>query len=434
VSIYQITTRDKNNHHRVATKRFLSNNTNEKKIMNEVENLDRIRQHVKSDFIIKAIAFYEQHRQYHLVFPWAGRGTLQELWMCEEYEATRIKLGEEFVRWVFRQMSGVTEAVAMMHERLIRHGDLKPQNILCFPDTSQPIIPIRLVITDIGTAKEHQDPTKERKRKEKSATTTAVSTVRYEAPELNNHDIDTLSAMAELKKTKKQLSRTFDVWSLGCVWTEFIFWVLYGYKNGYDLFNTHTEGKEFWHNSTGGDDIENVQVNDHVKHWLDQVENHDGRCGTNTALGALVSLIRKRLLIVKVAVLHKPGGPQPSLTPPSTPLSIRLLVSRWHNMSGRKQPASGSGSRPATRDTTDKETAYRATADDAVKELKLIIERLDREESFMAAGEGNPEFSTVPKLRLEAPSPASSPSGPVSSDKPRRPLWSERIKGKKREK
>jgi len=343
--------------------------------------------------------------------------------MRGDYELERITLGEDFVGWLFQQLSGVTEAVAMMHEHLIRHGDLKPQNILCFPDTSQSSIPIRLVITDIGTAKQHVIATEERRRQEKSATTTTVSTVRYEAPELENHDIDTLSAMSESTKTTKQLSRTFDVWSLGCIWTEFVIWLLYGYKDGYDQFNTATEGNQFWLDSKGDHDMKDVRVTEHVNHWLDHVEKRDGRCGTTTALGGLVSLIRKRLLIVEVEALHKPvdksavtaASPTPSLTPPSTPLSVRKRFP-WQIKSGRNH--SRSRSRPTTADTTSKQVVYRATADEAVRETKGITRQLTRKE-IKGAGKGNPQFATVPKLRLDVLSLASSPSVPVPVEKPR---------------
>ncbi|KAK1834090.1 kinase-like domain-containing protein [Podospora conica] len=409
----QITTRDKNNHHRVAVKRFDS--SPKAKIINEAQNLERIRDLVKSDYIIKAIAFYEQDGQCHLVFPWAERGTLQELWGHSDYEDGSVRLGEGFVGWFFQQLSGVTDAVARLHEQRIRHGDLKPQNILCFPDTSQSSIPIRLVITDIGTAKQHAISTEERRYKN-IGTTTTVSTVRYEAPELKNNDIDTLS---EKPKTTKQLSRTFDVWSLGCIWTEFVIWLLYGYMDGYDKFNTATEGNQFWRDTKGYDVVKDVRVTDHVNHWLDQVENLDGRCGTTTALGGLVSLIRKRLLIVEVEALHKPDGESAvtaqslttSFTPPSTPLSARRRLLQWPIMSSRRRSGS-TVSRPPTADTTDKQVVYRATADKAASELKEITRQLKCKE-IKAAGEKDPQFTIIPTL------PASAPPVPVPVDQPR---------------
>ncbi|KAK3361452.1 kinase-like domain-containing protein [Lasiosphaeria ovina] len=401
----QVTIRDKNNHHRVAVKRFSSNHKT--KITNEARNLDLIRQKVKSDYIIKAIAFYEQGGQCYLVFPWAERGTLQEHWMHGGYESERTTLDKDFVAWFFQQLSGVTEAVAMMHEQLIRHGDLKPQNILCFPDTSQSSIPIRLVITDVGTAKQHVISTEERRRQEKSATTTTVSTVRYEAPELKNHDIDTLSAMSKTGKSTKQLSRTFDVWSLGCIWTEFVIWLLYGYNAGYDQFNTATEGNQFWQDSQGSHAIRDVRVTEHVNRWLDHVENLDGRCCTKTALGGLVSLIRTKLLVVEVEALHKPPEQSAATatsstvsTTPSPSTSSPFWKRRpFQAKSGRGQPES----RPATADTTNSTTTvYRATANDATRELKKITEQLKRN-YINAAGQGNPKFTTGPKLLPDVP-------------------------------
>ena len=234
-------------------------------------------------------------------------------------------------------------------------------------------------------------------------TTTAVSTTRYEAPELQKHNIDTMST--------RLLSRTFDVWSLGCIWAEFVIWLLYGFKEGYDRFTTHTDGKPFWRDSQGNNVVDDMRVIESVDWWLEAVEIQDGRCGTNTALGQLVGLIRKRLLVVKVETLHSPanqsGAAASSSTPPTTPSSRKRFSFRAG--SSRKQ----SGSRPSTADTAP--AVYRATADEATKELKEITRRLQHEKGFKAAGEINTNSEPVPDLLSKML--ASTPSGDVPGGK-----------------
>ena len=60
------------------------------------------------------------------------------------------------------------------------HGDLKPDNILCFLDASQRGAPIRLVITDVGIARKHGDSGRRRAIREtfpwRSASTFGLST------------------------------------------------------------------------------------------------------------------------------------------------------------------------------------------------------------------------------------------------------------------
>src|SRR4051794_22480988 len=100
--------------------------------------LESIRARVHGNHVIKAIAFYERPKgDCCLLFPWAERGTLREFWEEEAHAPTEKPTPDpQLVLWLFQQLHGLMEAVKLMHDQGIRHGDLKPDNILCFPDPS----------------------------------------------------------------------------------------------------------------------------------------------------------------------------------------------------------------------------------------------------------------------------------------------------------
>lgn len=92
-----------------------------------------------------------------------------------------------------RQAYGcLVTAVHYLHQKRIRHKDLKPQNIL--------IKESKVLITDFGTALDWND--------ESRATTTGEPgpiSINYAAPEVAD---------------KERRSESSDIWSLGCVFVE----------------------------------------------------------------------------------------------------------------------------------------------------------------------------------------------------------------------
>ncbi|GKT47560.1 calcium/calmodulin-dependent protein kinase [Colletotrichum spaethianum] len=179
----------------------------------EAEVLQMIRE-MEHPHLIKAIAYYKRGDRYFIVFPWAGGGNLRDYWGREPPR----NLDGDFVGWALGQLCGLASAMKKLHsakDSACRHGDLKPENILCFEDTrsSDPFSQPFLVIADVGLAKVHTLATEMRNE----ATRTLNGTVMYEPPE------------AVLLLTKKQpRSRRYDVWSIGCIYFEFLIWLLYG--------------------------------------------------------------------------------------------------------------------------------------------------------------------------------------------------------------
>ncbi|SPO03071.1 uncharacterized protein DNG_05752 [Cephalotrichum gorgonifer] len=270
----------------------------------EHEALDMLRG-FKTAHLIKATAFYKQKipggENLYFVFPWAEHGNLREFW--KEKIPSIWKDG--YVKWVFKQLEGLADAIRTLHhanDRICRHGDLKPENVLCFnsPDSTEAKdhTSCILVISDVGLARTHDKSTRFRSKTKM----VAGETVAYAAPE------------TELFP-QRATSRRYDIWSFGCLCLEFVIWLLYGIEE-LERFGREVRGC-FYVITTGGaklgaDGNKSAEVKQEVKNWMEHIKK-DARCaktdGKETAIGRLVLLVEKRLLVVAASPHPKdPNG------------------------------------------------------------------------------------------------------------------------------
>ncbi|KAK0723404.1 hypothetical protein B0T26DRAFT_674977 [Lasiosphaeria miniovina] len=223
---------------------------------------------------------------YYLLFEWADGGCLNDLFATNPRPA----LTDELVKHTATQLLGLAEALEATHELEIRHGDVKPANILHFQPTKHRIIGT-LKIGDWGLAKYHPDPTVMRLKKGQP-TDTRFGTTAYEPPEVELADV-------------KYLSRQYDVWSMGCVILEIIIWLVYGFE-GVKNFRTDVQGP--YRESVPFYVIEEIQegtmkarakLQETVEEWMDFIAQ-EPVCDGDTALGELLTLVRKKLLVVEL--------------------------------------------------------------------------------------------------------------------------------------
>lgn len=188
--------------------------------------------------LTSALTAFKYQNQYHLVSKWSEGGNLADFWRTQTPS-----LDHGSICWLAQQCLGLADGLDNIHDASItseelesdgnlqgnflpnsnpgaqddnrihgRHGDIKPQNILWFCNDPNRYNHGVLKITDFGATVFH------------SALTTKVSARRvpitrtYAAPE-----IDTSEGHDE-----PQISRRFDIWSLGCVYVEFVTWILLG--------------------------------------------------------------------------------------------------------------------------------------------------------------------------------------------------------------
>lgn len=162
-----------------------------------------------------------------------------------------------------------------------RHGDIKPENILWFKNNRMYSMGI-LQIADFGLGRFHGRDSRSGINPEK-----VVSSPTYEPPEC---------------KLRQPVSRTYDIWSLGCVFLEFITWLLKG--------NAEIDGFSDARGRipTGGivnddnfftithiDGVEDAVVREGVQTWVAQLHAHE-KC--SQAIHDLLNLIMKELLVI----------------------------------------------------------------------------------------------------------------------------------------
>jgi len=154
------------------------------------------------------------NERYYLLFPWADSDLLG-FWQKLE----KPKRDHQNLCWISNQCYGIIDAIAYIHEPGItndkneplygRHGDIKPENVLWFCRDQKEI----LVLSDLGLAAEHRDAT----RSNIPGLSVPV-TPNYRPPEC---DIDGPEGF---------INRSFDIWTLGCLFMEFIVWILRGWE------------------------------------------------------------------------------------------------------------------------------------------------------------------------------------------------------------
>ncbi|KAL8404454.1 hypothetical protein RB594_009344 [Gaeumannomyces avenae] len=210
----------------------------------EVEALKRF-SHSGDRHIIKLLWTYEWRNNFYLVFPWAD-GNLWDF--TRRYangpELTKDRPREVWLRWLAEQCYGIAAALSKIHGADLsgpngsrasgssakpnplrtsadaaggkygRHGDLKPENILWFSaDTKtagsgQPIGVLQ--VSDFGLSDFHR-----RRSRSNIPAHQVLMTGTYQAPE---------------SLISNRLSQSYDIWSLGCVYIQFISWFLLGHE------------------------------------------------------------------------------------------------------------------------------------------------------------------------------------------------------------
>ncbi|KAF5676583.1 kinase-like (PK-like) [Fusarium heterosporum] len=201
------------------------------------------------------------------------------------------------------QLLGLARALHKVHSPMnkgsdehFRYGDLKPENILWFKSPSDSTKIGTLKIGDWGLAKQHHDITQLRTVQ----TSTGFGTRRYEPPEEVSVPDNKLIVKSDTGKIVRKRSRLYDLWAMGCIWLEFLIWLMYG-KEGLKQFNHSFEERQSEYPPFYEVDGNNVaKVHRVVLRSIDHMAQ-DPVCEVGqTALGDLLEFIRDRLLVVKL--------------------------------------------------------------------------------------------------------------------------------------
>lgn len=235
------------------------------------------------NILVAVAAIYRGGKSY-LVFPWADRGDLRSLWVKMDNVWFRDR---SFVLEVLEELLGLSDALVHLHESGVRHGDIKPDNILIFAKEDAKLGSMKLA--DMGLAKHHEKLTEERQ----AMTDTKLATVLYEAPESQIHH-------------HMPRSRLYDVWSLGCVFFEFAIWLAYGLEGLHSFYealdSASPSGRRFY-----VIEMDNAKrrarLHPEFEKCFDQVRRHPS-CGEGTALGDFISFVKTWMLAVSLPQRH----------------------------------------------------------------------------------------------------------------------------------
>jgi serine/threonine protein kinase len=233
---------------------------------------------LRHDHIVKFVGGFRQHSVSYLIFQWANGGNLREFWN----DMVNWPRSRDLILWNIKQMHGLAGALDEWHRYLpatqmnCRHGDLKPENIIKSGPSEQGIFQI----ADLGLAKVHSLPTHMRNKPSLSTS----GTCRYRSPEIRIGGI-------------QKISRSYDMWSMGCIFLEWIIWLLYGLD---ELLRFY--GEAFPKENDGffdpRDDSSPIQPN--VRRWMDHIEStllNGGDDCHSDALRQLFLFIKGGLLI-----------------------------------------------------------------------------------------------------------------------------------------
>ncbi|EXK34722.1 CMGC protein kinase [Fusarium oxysporum f. sp. lycopersici 4287] len=154
--------------------------------------------------IVPLFATYRMEGKYHFVFP-SANCDLATYWRTQP----RPSNDKRSLGWFGWQMRGLADAVSTIHGQKGQardvqgvHGDIKPENILCFGSNDNDRWP-GFALSDFGSSyfctPEERDIPKGLKH-----------TPAYRAPEIDTTNVG--------------ITQAYDIWSLGCVFAEAIAW------------------------------------------------------------------------------------------------------------------------------------------------------------------------------------------------------------------
>jgi serine/threonine protein kinase len=173
------------------------------------------------DHLVTLLMTWSIEDRHYFLFPWADCD-LELYW---ENDANRLpidpvtrEMDMDAMRWLSSQVLGLTKALHLIHNpshlglkpeelKYGRHGDIKAQNILYYPSRKYP----RgiLVIADFGLGAFNSDKSRSNIPGEK-----IPGTPHYRPPECD--------------LAGGTISRSFDIWTYGCLLLELVCWALGG--------------------------------------------------------------------------------------------------------------------------------------------------------------------------------------------------------------
>jgi hypothetical protein len=252
-------------------------------------NLHELRRHKMEKYIVLDLGTFEQGnetKKYYIIFPFAKGGDLVNFWKSGDYQSRT----PELALWVLQQVQGLAEALQAIHDKFgdvwnIFHGfELKPKNVVHFliKERRQGILKLQHFRRSRCCRDDPDDPDFE-----DDLFNGTRDFSRYEAPEVNG------------RKYEKRAS--YDLWSLGCIYLEFIIWLVQDW-NSLEMFAAAgTSGNRktpipFYEFIDGKANVHSAAI-EKIAALEILPQSKPG-----TAIGDLLQLIKTKLLVVDAQV------------------------------------------------------------------------------------------------------------------------------------
>jgi serine/threonine protein kinase len=225
--------------------------------------------------LIELLFTFRKRDKYHLVFPWAD-GNLRDYWERNPVP----KLTRDLLLWSLEQMAGIASGLARFHEftnpvhghtRFGRHGDIKAQNILWFRAENV------LKVADLGLAS-----VRGRDSRSNIPPSTVADSPTYSPPEIQR---------------QQPISRKWDIWSLGCLYLEYITYLVLGCPAIATFASLRREAsseyQELFTDEFYTTNYESVKPS--VNAWVAQLQQ-DPRC--SSVMHDLLNLIMTEMIVI----------------------------------------------------------------------------------------------------------------------------------------
>ncbi|KAH7152143.1 hypothetical protein B0J13DRAFT_619724 [Dactylonectria estremocensis] len=246
----------------------------------ELEQLKRFSGFVH-EHLVTALGAFKRNGLWNFIFPSADCD------LDEYLDRPAPPWNKKTVRWASKQLSGLMGALDTIHDpkhlhdpdkRYGRHGDIKCDKILCFRAAGTPDEYI-FVISDFGLSRFNRDTSRSNIPNKLIPTVTG-----YRPPEC---DIE-----------GGLISRAYDIWTIGCLYLEFLTWLL----GGPQLLHEFRDKRM---------DMYITGVKPQVTEWIQMLRRH-GNC--SRFVHEVLDLIQTEMLVV----LEDNGGKSPPDGKPSS--------------------------------------------------------------------------------------------------------------------
>jgi serine/threonine protein kinase len=252
--------------------------------------------------LVKLLATYKLGPNYHLLFPHADTN-LRGFWDLVGIPYWNRKT----FLWFLGQISGIASGLNTIHssrtpvlsgsengpqEGLLnvgrseeifgRHGDIKPENILWLNQIQVGEEGGTLQIADFGLGRFHRLDSRSRVNPQ-----TISGSPSYSPPEI---------------ALNKPVSRAYDMWSLGCVFLEFVTWLLKGGLSNYKFASERgatapdkVNDDTFYTVVTDKNGKFNAEVRNGVTSWIARLREHE-RC--SPMVRDILNIVQQKLLVI----------------------------------------------------------------------------------------------------------------------------------------